>query len=943
MATPGTEIWAQYGHYYPSGMLTVPDSVRLYGGFSGWEIDWTYRDLIVYQTIIDAQEQYGSVICLKPYSELNGFVIQNGNAQNNPKKHGGGVWAETNSVIENCIIRNNTAYNGGGVYGEGHVKIINSDIIDNTAIGYGYNTYGHCLTVSGFSAPANSCCIAPAFASNPSAADQRKEQGVGFPELSVSVLGTTPFTYQWYTSDDVAISGATSADYTPPCTTVGVERYYCVATNACGSTTSKHSGLHAVIEPCVPPTFTSHPNATDQFTELGVAFSTLSVSVTGTPPFTYQWWVNTANNNDGGDPLSGKVNTSYTPPCTTLGTKYYYCVVFNACGNAVSNVSGAHTVHVSTDTFGCTFAPFDFGVVTFASDTQRLVFDNATAQIWSDAVTTTNCQKTTFKGYTLDENGYKHLVDCRSNPDYPGDYFSWCAVVRYGDTLCPYPWRVPTKNEFIALDQIFGGTGENNQTTGHNKYMGSGPGKWGGYYGGSYMSSIIGQGNFAFYWSQTEYPPFPDLHGCNLTVDLNYYIHPQIGSSKWNGYSLRCVRDTALIACIAPSIIDHPNTDEQIQEQLAPFYALSVSAAGTKPLFYQWYSNTVNSNIGGTAIPNATSASYAPSTAVPSELYYYCVVSNPCGSEASNVSGLHTVVPCHAVFFFVHPNQDNHYAYHGTTFPELSASAAGNHYRTFQWYSNIIKQNSGGTAVGSAMTSNTVPTSYTPENGDGGILFYYCVVTDVCGSDTSNTSGAHADAPGCNADTCDIGAVSFTSNNEISISGNGISQIWSEPVTTTNCQKTAFDGGEGSFMYKADCRSNPNYPGDLFSWCAVIRYGALLCPHPWHVPTKQDFINLDIAMGGDGTSRDDVPAEELQRYTGTSANEWGGTYCGYGLKAGLTGQGAGGFYWSQNSSNMADGFSLEFNTDQPPHTQSSIRAAGHLPKYAGLSLRCVRE
>jgi hypothetical protein len=54
--------------------------------------------------------------------------------------------------------------------------------------------------------------------------------------------------------------------------------------------------------------------------------------------------------------------------------------------------------------------------------------------------------------------------------------------------------------------------------------------------------------------------------------------------------------------------------------------AATVSDGGS--LTYQWFSNTSNSNTGGTAISGATSASYTPSTAAAGTTYYYVVVTN---------------------------------------------------------------------------------------------------------------------------------------------------------------------------------------------------------------------------------------------------------------------------------------------------------------------------
>ena len=40
--------------------------------------------------------------------------------------------------------------------------------------------------------------------------------------------------------------------------------------------------------------------------------------------------------------------------------------------------------------------------------------------------------------------------------------------------------------------------------------------------------------------------------------------------------------------------------------------------------------------------------------------------------------------------------------------------------------------------------------------------------------------------------------------------------------------------------------------GYHYNWYYVKDHKAELCPSPWRVPTEQDFIDLDLAMGGDG-------------------------------------------------------------------------------------------
>jgi hypothetical protein len=85
------------------------------------------------------------------------------------------------------------------------------------------------------------------------------------------------------------------------------------------------------------------------------------------------------------------------------------------------------------------------------------------------------------------------------------------------------------------------------------------------------------------------------------------------------------------------------------QNATATSYSVTASAGSGTISNYKWYSNTTNSNTGGTLVATNTSSlttnSYTPSTTATGALYYYCVVTNSNGCIAtSTTSGLVTVV-----------------------------------------------------------------------------------------------------------------------------------------------------------------------------------------------------------------------------------------------------------------------------------------------------------
>ena len=168
-------------------------------------------------------------------------------------------------------------------------------------------------------------------------------------------------------------------------------------------------------------------------------------------------------------------------------------------------------------------------------------------QVWSDAVTATKCQKTTYYGISSGE----YNADCRKNGDY-GDLFSWCAVSRFQKQLCPAPWRVPTTEDFAALDKALENNGKETvaeksgygtvartaqEMSQRDKYLKF----WGGVYGGYCLSdgALYYQGSTAYYWSQSEYS---SGMAYRLYFASNGEVYPQGDENKGIGISLRCVR-----------------------------------------------------------------------------------------------------------------------------------------------------------------------------------------------------------------------------------------------------------------------------------------------------------------------------------------------------------------------------------------------------------------
>jgi uncharacterized protein (TIGR02145 family) len=263
---------------------------------------------------------------------------------------------------------------------------------------------------------------------------------------------------------------------------------------------------------------------------------------------TYQWYSNTVKSKIGGTLIPGATSSVFTPPSTNVNTRYYFCVVTNAHGKDTSEVSGAQITSGGT---GCNSNIFNLGNVSFKSPTTWIITNGTIRQEWSDVVMATGCNKETFNAGSTDNFN----ADCRSNNLGYGDLFSWCAVARFHNILCPSPWRVPTSQDFIELDIALGGTG--NTRTGATEFINAtylNPSVWGGVYGGGYSDGSLtnpppSDPSVAYYWTSTEVPwsSAPGMersYPSRMSIDRSGTVVPVtlIMSKGATAFTLRCVR-----------------------------------------------------------------------------------------------------------------------------------------------------------------------------------------------------------------------------------------------------------------------------------------------------------------------------------------------------------------------------------------------------------------
>ncbi|GAA4898318.1 hypothetical protein GCM10023311_24000 [Flaviramulus aquimarinus] len=445
----------------------------------------------------------------------------------------------------------------------------------------------------------------------------------------------TNTTYTWTTTAPVGVTGfiaSGNTDIIPVQTifnsnTISQDILYTI-TPSVGGCDGSSVTLVITVDPA--PEFTSQP--LPETVCLNGPLNTLSVTVNGPGTPTYQWYSNPINSNTGGTLITGEISSTYTPPNSSVGITYYYCVA--------SFTSGA----------GCN---------EITSNTARIEI---------------------VDGIQIDTNPIPTQSICNG-----GDIASALSVTHSGGTgTISYQWY--------------------NNTTNSNT-------------GGTI---IAGANNINYT------PP-------TFNVSGNYYYYLII-SLTGSGCSDTTSEVAEVIVVDDPIITTQPITTQTLCQGITPQDLEVTVSGGLGNIYnYQWYSNTTNSNSGGTLISGATNSIFTPPTTTVGTLYYYAIITQP-GAGCSVVSNTSEVNVNPAPIFTTQPISDTYCL--GDALNQLSISYAnGVGTPTYQWYSNTVNDST----TGMAITGET-DTSYNPPSGTVGTMYYYAIITFSSGGCTQITS-----------------------------------------------------------------------------------------------------------------------------------------------------------------------------------------------------------
>lgn len=551
--------------------------------------------------------------------------------------------------------------------------------------------------------------------------------------LSVNVSGGNGASnFQWYqntsnsNSGGTSIAGATGSSFTPSLANFGALYYYCVVTQNAGC--AANSSVATVVSN-PSPVISTQPTPIQTIC-IGSAPTPLSTNYTGgvgTP--SYQWYVNNQNTTLGGTPIAGANASAYIPSNQVgLGTNYYYCVVTlsnSSCAQATTNIATVNTVA---------------NPILNGPNSASYCQSTSVAQALSVSASGGNGTSYSYQWYSNVNNsnfGGNPILGA-NNPNYTPNINAssanyYCVVTQTGGCQAA--------SAVAAVDILPAPSINSQPIVGQTLCVGGLP---------QALSISINGGvsNPSFQWysntvntitnatlianaSASTYTPTNAL-----TMGTTFYFC-QVNFAA-NSACPTLVSNAATIIVASDPAVSNPSNANYCQNATS-VTPLTVTASGgiNTAYLYQWYSNTNNSNIGGTPIAGANTSTYMPLVNQVGTFYFYCEVAQ--GSGCATLSGVSTVVVGIAANINQQPTSSQNVCLGQAISPLTVGVSAGNYAVNYQWFSNINNYNFGGSVIVGATNA-----FYNPPSNALGTKYYYCVITIAgggCGNLTSSTSG----------------------------------------------------------------------------------------------------------------------------------------------------------------------------------------------------------
>ena len=676
---------------------------------------------------------------------------------------------------------------------------------------------------------------------------------------------------------------------------MGTKYYYCVVTQSGSGCSVTSAVAEVVISPA--PTFSTQPVSSTVCvggtpTQLAVAYTN------GTGTATYQWYSNSVSSTTGATAISGQTAATYSPPATTAGTTYYFCVItFASSGGCPSITSNIVSVIVNPDP-----------TISSQPTLSQQICEGGTATALTINYTggTGTATYQWYSNTSATNTGGTAIANSNSNSYTPpifgvaGNYYYYATVTLNGSgcdatssntglvtvVLDPVITSQPMASQSLCQNTtptnlcvvVSGGVGTTAyQWYSNNSATASGGIAISGAISDCYTPSTANVGTKYYYCVVTQ-----SGSGCSVTSAVaEVVISPTPTFSTQPVSSTVCVGGTPT--------------------QLAVAYA-----NGTGTATYQWYSNSVSSTTGATAISGQTAATYSPPATTAGTTYYFCVItfasSGGCPSITSNIVSV-IVNPDPTISS--QPTLSQQICEGGTATALTINYTGGTGTATYQWYSNTSATNTGGTAI-----ANSNSNSYTPPIfGVAGNYYYYATVT--------------LNGSGCDATSSNTGLVTVVLDPVITSQPMASQSLCQNTTPTNLC--VVVSGGVGTTAYQWYSNNSATASGGIAISGAI---SDCYTPSTANVGTK--YYYCVVTQSGSGCSVTSAVAEVVISPAPTfSTQPYTSDTCqGYSFApisvSYTNGTGAATYQWYSNTTNSNVGASAITGQNAPSFTPPAI-------------------
>jgi uncharacterized protein (TIGR02145 family) len=304
---------------------------------------------------------------------------------------------------------------------------------------------------------------------------------------------------------------------------------------------------------------------------------------------------------------------------------------------------------------------------------------------------------------------------------------------------------------------------------------------------------------------------------------------------------------------VAPALTQTNPTAQSICYNATATFNLAVASGGSGTISYTWQQSGNGSSGWSTASGTNNAAAYT-TTALTSDTWYRRIASTTCGAATTTAAKV-TVRTNFSAGSITAATVSTTAGTAPTTNPTNATEASGGDGSiTYEWRRSGYSIKTLTSSNTSGYTINSDATNYSTA---GTYYFTRYAKDGACNTTFTASSGQYTLTVGPSPPPS-AGTKTYTCGT----------QTWSEPIKIAACNKSSWSSSTAN----PECRSN-YYNSNMYyyyNWAYVNANKGVMCPAPWHVPTRTEFLDLISCMTLAGT--------EDQYWPETSV--WGGARAG---------------------------------------------------------------